>query len=174
MKNVFFRLSYGVKDFFRRLAQKRREESAKVPEMAFQSLAGDPVFLTDLIAGKKGAALWMTNLCEGCQEKIPFAQKLHDRYGRDVAFIAVSILGEDRATPRAVCGRYDLSFPLLIDPMDEVSRTLGFAHAKDACPLRNIIVFGADRRIRFKHHFSAVSEKVFEQVLMEVADDRKN
>ena len=153
-----------------RLLDRLRGGSAKkhkqiMPEMRFADAELKPVALKDLLRGKKGGLLWMTNLCEDCLGRFPFYQRLHEEFGKDLALIAVSLLGNDAGTLAGVRRTGGFGFPLLEDPADEIGKVLGFPHPPGACPLRNLLVFDRDRNVVFSTHLSAVKDEDLLEVL---------
>jgi len=143
-----------------RLLSRFQDRSAKthVPEMRFEEADGTPVSVSDRLAGKKGALLWMTNLCEDCRRRTAFLQEIHAEYGDRIGILAVSVLTGDRETPAEVRRTLSFGFGLLEDPADEIANVLGYAHPPGACPLFNLLLFDANGKIRHKTHLSAVKD----------------
>ncbi|MBI2069609.1 MAG: redoxin domain-containing protein [Elusimicrobia bacterium] len=166
-----FQWIYPLLELKEKWSRKAGDIVGKAPEMMFRELSGRIVFLSDILCRKKGAVLWMTNLCSTCQEKIPLAEKINRLHGERVAVAAISVLGRDVETPQMIARRFNPTFILLTDPEDEIGRRLGYAHPNDACPLRNLLIVDSSRRIRFKHHLSAVSEDHLMRAIEEVSND---
>ena len=141
--------------------KKRRVEiGERVPDFTLYDLYGQPVTLSDIVA-KKAVVLWLTNLCSSCEERIDFLQRVYGQYRDRLEILAISTLGQDRATPERILRDHRFEFPLLLDPEDWVGKVLGLEHAEAACPLYNLLIVDRSGRVRFKSHLSAISDAKF-------------
>ncbi len=134
------------------------------PEFELADLEGRLHRLSDAVPGR-AALLWLTNLCEGCQARFPFVNRLAHRQVDRLAVWAISVLGDDRATPTRV--RRDLrpSFPILLDPLDWVGRELWLSHAGTACPMTNALLVAPDGRVAWRGHLSAARDAAIEKAV---------
>lgn len=140
------------------------------PDFALKDSAGRRHALSDSPADKL-TVLWFTNLCEDCRGKIPLLEELARQAGDGYRVLAVSILGNDESLPRQVgpsCG-----FPLLLDPQDIVSCRLGLVHSHGACPLFNLFIVDASRRILFRRHLSAMHPDEFRSQWRRLLEQRR-
>ena len=60
---------------------------------------------------------WAT-WCPPCRIEMPMIQRLHERYGDRLLIVGVDF-GEDRDTVADFVRRYDLTYPILLDPTSE-------------------------------------------------------
>ncbi|MEK7766387.1 MAG: redoxin domain-containing protein [bacterium] len=131
------------------------------PDFTLTDLDGRPYRLYAELR-ERPALLWMTNLCAGCQAKIPFVDRLHATFRDRLAVFAISVLGDDRDTPARIRDERRPTFPLLLDPHDWVGTYLGFPHAGNLCPLNNAILVRRNGSIAWRGHLSAASEEEVE------------
>jgi len=147
-----------------RFAGKNLALDQPLPDFKLSDLGGRAHRLSDVFP-KKGAVLWLTNLCEECEKKIPFLEELRQQQGNKWEILAVSILGNDRRKPLEIQSKHGFGFPLLLDPEDWVAKVLGLEHPADACPLFNLLVLNSKGLLRFRVNLSAISEDKLRQVL---------
>lgn len=112
--------------------------------------------------------LWLTNLCEGCEEKIGLLQGLHESRHEALCIFAISTLGTDRETPGRILRAHRMTFPLLLDPEDWVGRQLKLEHPAGACPMYNLLIVDQAGRVRFRHHLSAIGDEKFLALLRSI------
>lgn len=127
------------------------------PDFSLQDFKENNFTLSELTK-TKGVLLWFTNLCEGCQAKIPDVLKLkslNDKKGIDV--VAVSVLGRDRETVEDVIRKYNITFRFLYDPNGEATERYSGRYVEDTCPLKNIFIIKKGGEIMYASHFPGVS-----------------
>ncbi|MBI4056564.1 MAG: redoxin domain-containing protein [Elusimicrobia bacterium] len=163
MKNVFWKILIRLK-WFLHPADRKRGMGDSVPDFLLRDLSGTAYILSSYYR-KKSVILWMTNLCETCQERIGFLSRVCNEFGPRVEVLAISILGNDRATPESILRKYGVKFPLLLDPGDWVGKVLGFEHPPGACPMHNLLILDISGRIILKHHLSAITDQKLLDVL---------
>lgn len=131
-----------------------------VPDFSLSDLKGREYSLYSYFP-RKAVALWFTNLCETCQEKIDFLDEAYQARRERLEVLAISTLGADKSLPEKISRDRRFGFPLLLDPEDWLGKKLGFAHPNGACPMYNFLILDRRGKISFKHHLSAVSDKDF-------------
>ncbi len=151
-----------------RFAKAGMEVGCRLPDFSLKDLDEKPHTLWGLFP-QKGAVLWLTNLCEGCQEKIPFLERLHHQYKDRIEILAISILGKDSKTPREIYERFHFHFPLLLDPEDWVGRVLQFPHPENTCPLFNLLILDSNGLMTLRSHLSAIKEEAVEAQIQMIA-----
>lgn len=136
----------------------------RVPDFTLLDLKGTEITLFSSFP-KKAVVLWLTNLCESCERRIPILQRAYKGSRDRLEIIAISTLGNDRETPERILKTRKIEFPLLLDPEDWVGKVLGFEHAPGACPLYNLLILDQSGRIILRHHLSAISDEKFLEAL---------
>lgn len=139
----------------------------RAPDFALRDLSGRSFTFFEIFP-KKAAVLWLTNLCSGCEERIPLLERIYEANRDRLEIFALSTLGEDRATPERILRTHRMTFPLLLDPDDWVGTVLGLPHPRGACPLYNLLVLDAAGVIRFKSHLSAIGDEALLNALRSV------
>ena len=96
----------------------------QAPDFTLPSLNGKEISLSSY--HDKTAVLWFTNLCSGCQSVLPVIESIDSAYSAwGVSVLAVSLLGDDTTTVRTIARKYDIPFPLLIDPKASIYEKYG-------------------------------------------------
>lgn len=154
IQNALFQLGFRLK----RLFGVKEDSRDAVPEMTFKDADRRDVSLSSLLEGKLGGILWLTNLCEDCQNRMEFLETIHKDVRDKLTVVAVSVLGDERKLAAEMRTKKAFTYPLLEDPADEIGNVLKFPHPAGACPMYNLLLFGPDRIIRFRTHLSAVKD----------------
>lgn len=98
----------------------------RLPAYSAPDLQGNEVAFADLEGQVALVSVWAT-WCGPCRVEMPSIQAVYERY-RDEGFtvLAVSIDADPnyRAKVEAFRDEYGLTFPMLLDPENEVTRTL--------------------------------------------------
>jgi thiol-disulfide isomerase/thioredoxin len=84
------------------------------PAIALDDLAGRRWTLTDGAGRLTWVNFWATN-CEPCRTEMPAMQRLADLYGDRLLVLGVNF-GEARATVADFARRYEIAYPILLDP----------------------------------------------------------
>ncbi len=150
------------------LTKEGMDVGTRFPDFELANLWGYSYRLRDVFPDR-GAMLWLSNLCSGCEEKMPLVNRLARTYGEILQIFVISVLGEDRETPKRIQDAHRLIAPLLLDPDDWVGRVLGFEHPGGACPMFNVFVLDRSGVVIFRHHLSAVKEDRLETVIQSLA-----
>ena len=131
----------------------------KAPDFSLQYFNGKP-FTLSKIAKNKAVLLWFTNLCSGCQSKLPFIEELNKKFkNKEMEVLAVSQLGNDRKTVEDVIRTNNLSVRFLYDPSGEATTLYTGGYNPGTCPLTNIFLISKARKITFVTHYPGTSEK---------------
>lgn len=160
MKGLFWKIVIKTRW---RLPRARREGAVigeRAPDFTLRDLSGRPFTLSKTFP-KKGAVLWLTNLCSSCEERIDLLQKVYKANHDSLEIFAISTLGEDRATPERILQTHEIDFPLLLDPNDWVGAVLGFPHPQGACPLYNLLLLDRSGAVQVRSHLSAIKDEDF-------------
>lgn len=138
------------------------ELGQRIPGFTLTDLSGRTFALSEVFP-KRSALLWLTNLCSSCEERIALLQGLHESSRDKLAIFAISILGDDKATPERILRSHRMTFPLMLDPDDWVLKELKLEHPAGACPMFNLLLVDRSGRIALRHHLSAISDaKLFD------------
>jgi peroxiredoxin len=157
-----------------RLTRARREGALvgeRVPDFTLCDLSGRPFTLSKTFP-KKGAVLWLTNLCPTCEERIALLQKVYQVDRDHLEIFAISTLGEDRTTPERILQTHTIDFPLLLDPKDWVGAVLGFPHPQGACPLYNLLLLDQSGTVRLRSHLSAIKDEDFLKAIGSISQSK--
>jgi peroxiredoxin len=137
----------------------------KAPDFSLQYFNGKPFTLSKIGKGKP-VLLWFTNLCSGCQSKLPYIEKLNKKYhNKEIEVFAVSQLGNDRKTVEDVIHKNNLTVRFLYDPTGEATTRYAGRYTPGTCPLTNIYLINRAGNISFATHFPGVpDEELTEQI----------
>ena len=103
--------------------------------------------------------LWFTNLCSGCQSKLPIIEKLNKKSkNKEMEVLAISQLGDDRKTVEDIIRKNNLSVRFLYDPSGEATKLYTGGYTPGTCPLKNIFLINKNGKISFASHLPGVSE----------------
>lgn len=152
-------------------AEPDKKEIKKLPNINFKTYSGGSLnFYSE--TEDKIAIVWMTNLCEVCQEEIEGLEKLSRKYKNDIVILAISILDNDVETVKQVQNQHNFSFPLLLDPNNQIEKKWGYKHYFGLCPLNNTFIQNREGVIVYEKHLSTVSEQEFEEILLQIINDK--
>ena len=132
-----------------------------------------PDFSLDDFNGKKfslseelPAILWFTNLCKGCQMKMPEMEKIKNIYDKkEIKVIAISVLGEDRNTVKNEIQKNKITLRFLYDPKGKVTKLFSGKYYPGTCPLKNIFVISKEGKILYADHYPGTEESEIMEVL---------
>lgn len=106
---------------------------------------------------KHPVVLWFTNMCKGCQSKIADFKHLRDTYKKKgVAFVAISMLGDDRKTAESIMKQHKVDYPVLYDPTGSATKQWSGKYIPGTCPLQNIFVIRPGGMITLADHLPGV------------------
>jgi peroxiredoxin len=128
----------------------------KAPDFTLQDFQGKKFTLSKLTRNKS-VLLWFTNLCEGCQSKIPDVLKIKADYEKKgLEVVAVSVLGEDRQFVEDAVKVKKISYRFLYDPKgDAIERFCG-RYVQGTCPLKSMYVIKKGGVVTFATHLPGV------------------
>ena len=128
-------------------------------DFSLQDFDGKSFTISEMKNGK-AVLLWFTNLCSGCQSKLPFMEELNKKFrNKEMEVLAVSQLGKDRETVEDVIRKNNLSVRFLYDPSGEATTLYTGGYNPGTCPLTNIFLIDKAGKISFATHYPGVSEK---------------
>ena len=94
---------------------------APAPAFSAATLDGESVALADLRGQVVVLNLW-ASWCAPCRAEMPALERVWQRYVDDGLVVLAVNQGEDAATIEAFVAEYDLSFPIALDPREQVGR----------------------------------------------------
>ncbi|MDP3791328.1 MAG: peroxiredoxin family protein [Candidatus Omnitrophota bacterium] len=135
------------------------ETGNQVPDFALNDFNGGKFVLSEPKKDTSAILLWFTNLCGGCQMKLPEIEKVDNLYKeKGVEVIAISVLGEDRKTVENIIREKGITFRFLYDPQGEVTGLFSGEYYPGACPLKNIFLIDRNRKIIYVSHYPGIEE----------------
>ena len=90
---------------------------AKAPEFALQAMNGQKFSLQDAIANGPVVLVFFKVSCPTCQYALPFYERLHKAYGRNVVTL-VGVSQNDAEDTAAFAKEFGITFPVLLDEME--------------------------------------------------------
>lgn len=143
-----------------RAAKGAPEPGAVFPELSLSGPDGRRRSTLDGI-GRRWLAVWLTNLCDDCRERIPWLEAMRRDSGGRLEPFAVS-LSTNR--PEDIARALEAAaFPILLDAEDQVRFRLGIEHPGGACPLFNLYLLDPKGRVRLRAHLSTFSRETFDR-----------
>jgi peroxiredoxin len=98
--------------------------SPGVPDLTLPTLTGGSVALRNL-KGKAVLVNFFATWCKGCLWEMPLLEGLHQAYrDRGLVVLAVSVDQQGPAGARALVAEKQLTFPVALDPNQDVAREL--------------------------------------------------
>ncbi len=99
------------------------DRGSPAPAFSLPRLEGEPLVLAELRGRVVLVNFWAT-WCKPCEEEMPSMQRLYETHGpAGFELLAVSVdAAKDRDEVAAFRERYGLTFPILLDPDQVVSR----------------------------------------------------
>ncbi|OQY27830.1 MAG: hypothetical protein B6244_09250 [Candidatus Cloacimonetes bacterium 4572_55] len=113
---------------FLAIAEENAEELKKCPDFTLKTLSEDNVKLQSYLEeGCVFIDFWST-WCKPCKKEMKELQKLFDKYhDRGFTVLAVSLdAAKDQSKVKKFTKQYKYSFPILLDPTQEVAKKLGY------------------------------------------------
>lgn len=106
------------------------EEPLKVgkvpPDFTLKSSAGNNLRLSEFIGQVVLINFWAT-WCSPCRKELPLLNELHERYNR-AGFVLIGInIDQDLDKAREFANSLGIKFPILFDPVNEVSKSYGLS-----------------------------------------------
>ncbi|SEP61115.1 redoxin domain-containing protein [Piscibacillus halophilus] len=90
------------------------------PNFQLETMEGETVQLEDY-KGKKVFLNFWASWCGPCKEEMPHMQEFHEKYGDEVAILAVNTNEPVLDNAREFVEEYELTFPILLDETTEVA-----------------------------------------------------
>lgn len=131
----------------------------KAPDFSLKDFNGRRFTLSTELKENKVILLWFTNLCKGCQVKLPELEKIKNLYEKkEIEVVAISVLGKDRATVENTIRDKKSTIRFLFDPKGNVTELFSGKYYPGTCPLKNIFLIGNDRKILYADHYPGTEE----------------
>lgn len=89
-------------------------------DFELNTLAGEPVHLSDLRGRPVVVNFWAT-WCGPCRDEMPLLEAAHNRYGDELAVLAVNY-DEPQESVQAFVDELELTLPILLDPRARVQQ----------------------------------------------------
>jgi len=121
------------------------ELSGPAHDFTLQSRSGETISLSDLKGDVVMVNFWAT-WCAPCRQEMPHLEALYQRY-KDLGFTLLAVNVEDnRAGADKWLAERPVSFPVLFDPKNEVSKLY------DVVAMPSTVMVGRDGTMRYIHH----------------------
>lgn len=121
------------------------ELSGPAPDFTLQARSGETVSLSDLQGDVVMVNFWAT-WCAPCRQEMPHLEALYQRY-KNLGFTLLAVNVEDnRAGADKWLAERPVSFPVLFDPKNEVSKLY------DVVAMPSTVMVGRDGTMRYIHH----------------------
>ncbi|MBI5216743.1 MAG: TlpA family protein disulfide reductase [Ignavibacteriae bacterium] len=128
----------------------------QAPEFSLTDFQGK-AFNFSKAKNDKVRMFWFTNLCSGCLSVISDMEKIKSMYEKKgVEIVAVSQLGEDRATIERIVKERKLTLRFLYDPKGDATAKYSGRYTPGTCPLKSLYVVQKNGTIQFANHFPGV------------------
>ncbi|MBI3193421.1 MAG: TlpA family protein disulfide reductase [Ignavibacteriae bacterium] len=128
----------------------------QAPEFSLKDFQGKK-FNFSKAKNDKVRIFWFTNLCSGCLSVISDIEKIKSLYEKKgVEIIAVSQLGEDKATVERIVKERKLTLRFLYDPKGEATAKYSGRYTPGTCPLKSFYIVQKNGMIQFANHFPGV------------------
>ena len=110
-------------DFFEKMGVTLPKRDKFAPDFHLKNLNGNTIGLKDF-KGKTILLNFWATWCQPCREELPSMQKLYTELAaRGVEVVAVSIDRDNHGKVRKYKDQYNLTFPILLDPGQEVRKS---------------------------------------------------
>jgi peroxiredoxin len=132
------------------------EIEERAPNFTLVDLDTNQIVLSD-IYDSNSVLRWFTNLCPGCTEVAPQLNDISKKYkNKNLQVLGISVLGEDRKSMEKFIKDQRLTFPLLLDPKGEATKTYTGGYIPEACPKTNLYLIDKEGIVRYATHFPGV------------------
>lgn len=119
--------------------------SGRAPDFTLDSRGGDSVSLAELEGNVVLVNFWAT-WCGPCREEMPHLEAIYQRY-KDLGFTLLGVnVEEDSSDASKFLAETPVSFPILFDPENEVSKLY------DVVAMPSTVLIGRDGTMRYIHH----------------------
>lgn len=143
MKRIFASLALAV--LLLGTSATAGDASAPAPDFALKNRAGAVVRLSELRGQVVMINFWAT-WCGPCRKEMPLLEQLHQRY-EPLGFTLLGVNVEENAKDaEAFLAEVPVSFPVLFDPANEVSRLY------DVSAMPSTVIVDRQGNVRHLHH----------------------
>ncbi len=151
---ILFVIASGDAQFFQSAKVARVGEQA--PDFSLTDFQGK-AFNFSKAKNDKVRIFWFTNLCSGCLSVISDMEKIKSMYEKkNVEIVAVSQLGEDKATVERIVKERKLTLRFLYDPKGDATAKYSGRYTPGTCPLKSLYIVQKNGTIQFANHFPGV------------------
>ena len=98
------------------------EIGKRAPDFTLPTLDGKQLSLSQFRGKKVMVNFWQSS-CSACRTEVPYIQSVYNRWSRDNLVILAVSVGERTAFVQSFVDRQGLTFPVLLDPDEAVSKT---------------------------------------------------
>ena len=110
-------------EYFEKMGVAFPKKKKQAPSFKLKNLVGDTVDLKSF-QGKTVLLNFWATWCLPCKEELPSMQKLYEQLGaRGLEVVAISIDRDNSDRVKKYIDQYDLTFPILLDPKQEVRKS---------------------------------------------------
>ncbi len=128
----------------------------QAPEFSLKDFQGKS-FSFSKAKNDKVRIFWFTNLCSGCLSVISDMEKIKSMYEKKgVEIVAVSQLGEDKATVEQIVKERKLTLRFLYDPKGDATSKYSGRYTPGTCPLKSLYIIQKNGTIQYANHFPGV------------------
>lgn len=114
--------SWATLDAYEKMGIAKSKKSKPAPDFSVRDIQGNEVRLEDFKGKVIFLNFWAT-WCEPCKKELPSMQRLYESLDRDkFEILAVSIDRGNEDRVREFVNKYNLTFPVLIDPDQKIRK----------------------------------------------------
>ncbi len=117
---IFASMSYTAPESYLDPTQEGLEPGQLAPEFTLSGLEGQEISLSEYRGKVIFMNLW-ASWCGPCHREAPALQSYYESYGGKFEILAVNV-GETEVEARGFVNQYGLTFPVLLDPTERVSK----------------------------------------------------
>ena len=114
--------------------------------------------------------LWFTNFCGGCQKALPVINEVFT--DNPAELLIISLLSDDTKTPMIISEKYDLAFPVLLDPAGKVCQQYSGNYLEGSCPLNNLFIIDKAGAIIDREHYPGLDKSELDKFLQTTNNQR--
>ena len=117
---------------------------AQAPTASVQDLDGNPLDLLEIVGGRPAVIEFWASWCENCEALQPQLDELHERYGEDLAIVAVAVaVAQTRRRVQRHAEGHGIGYPFVWDADGEAVR------AYEALTTSIVVMLDADGQVTY-------------------------